>query len=41
LFAVLYFQVLKTTNYVDVQQKEAYGDIEVRKLPKFDKTFGV
>ncbi|GAU33318.1 hypothetical protein TSUD_165830 [Trifolium subterraneum] len=33
--------VLKTTNYVDVQQKDAYGDIEVRKLPKFDKTFGV
>ncbi|XP_045797164.1 sister chromatid cohesion 1 protein 2-like isoform X2 [Trifolium pratense] len=33
--------VLKTTNYVDVQQKDAYGDIEVRKLPKFDQTFGV
>ncbi|XP_058765332.1 sister chromatid cohesion 1 protein 2-like isoform X1 [Vicia villosa] len=33
--------VLKTTNYVDVQQKDAYGDIAVRKLPKFDKAFGV
>ncbi|CAI8612159.1 unnamed protein product [Vicia faba] len=29
--------VLRTTNYVDVQQKDAYGDIAVRKLPKFDK----
>jgi len=26
---------------VDVQQKEAYGDIAVKKLPKLDKTFGV
>lgn len=33
--------VLKTTNYVDVQQNEAYGDIAVKKLPKLDKTFGV
>lgn len=35
------FQVLKTTNYVDVQQNNAYGDIAVRKLKKFDQTFGV
>ncbi|XP_027185979.1 sister chromatid cohesion 1 protein 2 isoform X2 [Cicer arietinum] len=33
--------VLKTTNYVDVQQNNAYGDIAVRKLKKFDQTFGV
>nr|KYP42590.1 hypothetical protein KK1_035997 [Cajanus cajan] len=31
--------VLKSTGYVDVEQKEAYGDIAIFKLPKLDQTF--
>ncbi|KAL2320265.1 hypothetical protein Fmac_029234 [Flemingia macrophylla] len=31
--------VLKSTGYVDVEQKEAYGDIAIFQLPKLDLTF--
>ncbi|KAI9127172.1 hypothetical protein K1719_001731 [Acacia pycnantha] len=33
--------VLKITDFVDAKQEEAYGDISIRKLPKWDETFGV
>ncbi|KAI9127104.1 hypothetical protein K1719_001663 [Acacia pycnantha] len=33
--------VLKTTDFVDAKQEKAYGDISIRKLPKWDETFGV
>ncbi|KAL2320266.1 hypothetical protein Fmac_029235 [Flemingia macrophylla] len=31
--------VLKSTGFVDVEQKEAYGDIAISKLQKLDQTF--
>lgn len=31
------FQVLKTKGYVDVKQDDAYGDILILKLPKWDE----
>lgn len=31
-------QVLRTTGYLDGKQDNAYGDIQVWKLPKWDQT---
>ncbi|XP_054778130.1 sister chromatid cohesion 1 protein 2-like [Prosopis cineraria] len=33
--------VLTTTDFVDAKQHDAYGDISIKKLPKWDETFGV
>lgn len=32
---------MRTTDFVDVKQDDAYGDISIRKLQKWDETFGV
>lgn len=39
VFCLMFFQVLKTSGYVDVKQQEAYGDIAICRLPKLDQIF--